>query len=161
MAKACGPDGISARIVSECAGELSVPLAKLCDMSLQQGVFPFRWKQANIVALHKKGDKKDPLNYRSVSLLPIFGKVLEKLVCDELLRHVAPVLSSAQHGFLPGRSCVTNLTTYLHTAWCSISDGCQTDSIYTDFSATFQSVNHKLLLHKLSDSYSITGKIYD
>ena len=161
VTKACGPDGISARIVSECAGELSVPLAKLCDMSLRQGVFPFRWKQANIVALHKKGDKKDPLNYRSVSLLPIFGKVLEKLVCDELLRHVAPVLSSAQHGFLPGRSCVTNLTTYLHTAWRSISDGCQTDSIYTDFSAAFQSVNHKLLLHKLSDSYSITGKIYD
>ena len=159
--KACGPDGISARIVQECASELSVPLAKLCHISLRQGVFPAKWKQANIVPLHKKGDKKDPQNYRSVSLLSLFGKVLEKVVYDELLRHAAPVLSSAQHGFLPGRSCITNLTTYLHSAWGSISDGCQTDAIYTDFSSAFQSVNHKLLLFKLSRSYSIGGKIFD
>ena len=52
--KACGPDGISARIVQECACELSVPLAKLCNMSLRQGIFPSKWKQANIVPLHKK-----------------------------------------------------------------------------------------------------------
>ena len=161
VTKACGPDGISARIVHECASELSVPLAKLCKMSLSQGAFPSRWKQANIVPLHKKGDKKDPKNYRSVSLLSLFGKVLEKIVYDELLRHVAPVLSSAQHGFLPGRSCITNLTTYLHTAWGSMSDGCQTDAIYTDFSAAFQSVNHKLLLFKLAESYGISGKIFD
>ena len=159
--KACGPDGISARIVHECATELSVPLAKLCNMSLRLGLFPSKWKQANIVPMHKKGDKKDPRNYRSVSLLPLFGKVMEKIVFDELLRHAAPVLSSAQHGFLPGRSCITNLTTYLHSAWGSISDGCQTDAIYTDFSAAFQSVNHKLLLFKLSESYCISGKIFD
>ena len=58
MTKACGPDGISARIVHECASELSVPLAKLCDMSMQQGVFPLKWKQANIVPLHKKATRR-------------------------------------------------------------------------------------------------------
>ena len=89
MTKACGPDGISARIVHECASELSVPLAKLCDMSMQQGVFPLKWKQANIVPLHKKSDKKDPHNYRSVSLLSLFGEVMERIVYDELLWHAA------------------------------------------------------------------------
>ena len=161
VTKACGPDGISARIVHECASELSVPLAKLCDMSMQQGVFPLKWKQANIVPLHKKGDKKDPQNYRSVSLLSLFGKVMQRIVYDELLWHAAPVLSPAQHGFLPGRSCTTNLTTYLHAAWRSMSDRCQTDAIYTDFSSAFQSVNHRLLLHKLSQSYNVSGKIFD
>ena len=161
VSKACGPDGISARIIHECASELSVPLAKLCSISLHQGVFPHQWKQANVVPLHKKDDKKNPQNYRSVSLLPLFGKVLEKIVYDELLKHVAPALSPFQHGFLPGRSCITNITSYLHSAWRSMSDGYQTDAIYTDFSAAFQSVNHKLLLHKLAKSYNINGKIFE
>ena len=159
--KACGPDNLSARIIHECAGELSVPLSKLCALSLRQGVFPKRWKQANIVPIFKKGDKKAPENYRSVSLLPLFGKVLEKVMYDDLLCHVSPVLSEAQHGFLPRRSCVSNLATYLHHAWTSILDGSQTDAIYTDFSAAFQSVNHKLLLCKLKKSYHISGVILD
>ena len=78
-----------------------------------------------------------------------------------LLYHVPPVLSSAQHGFLPRRSCVTNLATYLEHAWTSMSDGCQTDAVYTDFSAAFQPVNHDLLLHKLSKSYHFSGKTLD
>lgn len=157
--KACGPDNVSARIIRECAAELSVPLAKLCTMSLLQGTFPKRWKQANIMPIFKKGDRKVPENYRSVSLLPLFGKVLEKIVYDALMSHVSPVLSSAQHGFLPRRSCDTNLATYLHHAWSSMSDGCQTDAIYTDFSSAFQSVNHKLLVFKLEKSYHLSGKI--
>ena len=123
--------------------------------------FPKRWKQANIVPIFKKGDKKAPENYRSVSLLPLFGKVFEKVVYDELMRHVSPVLSDAQHGFLPRRSCVTNLATYLHHAWTSMSDGCQTDAVYTDFSAAFQSVSHRLLIFKLKNSYHVSGKILD
>ena len=94
--KACGPDNLSARIIHECAGELSVPVSKLCALSLHQGVFPKRWKQANIVPIFKKGDKKAPENYRSVSLLPLFGKVLERVVYDEMLCHVSPVLSDVQ-----------------------------------------------------------------
>ena len=105
----------------------------------------------------QKGDKKDPANYRSVSLLPLFGKVLEHVehVYDELFRHVESVLSQHQHGFIPGRSCVTNLSIYLKYAWEAISDGYQTDAIYTDYSAAFQSVNHALLTHKLKNSYHL------
>ena len=128
-------------------------------MCLQQGTFPKRWKRANIVPIFKKGDKKAPENYRSVSLLPLFAKVLEKVVYDELLRHVSPVLSEAQHGFLPHRSCITNLATFLHHAWSSISDGLQTDTVYTDFSAAFQSVSHPLLIYKLKYSYHVSGKL--
>ena len=72
--KACGADSISARIVTECAEELVVPITKLCNASVRSGVFPERWKQANIIPIYKKGDKRQPSNYRSVSLLPLFGK---------------------------------------------------------------------------------------
>ena len=155
--KACGPDGISARIIRECSKELAVPLVKICQMSLRRGVFPERWKEANVVPVFKKGNVKDPHCYRSISLIPLFGKVLEKLVYVSLLNHVEPAISPAQHGFTSGRSCVTNLASLLGTAWDSIENRFQTDCIYTDFSAAFQSVNHTLLIHKLQNSYNITG----
>ena len=117
-------------------------------------------KRANIVPIHKKGSKSSPLNYRSVSLLPMFGKVVERVVCDALYAHVKLVLSDKQHGFMPGRSCSSNLLTMLNTAWNNIAAGSQTDVIYTDFSSAFQSVNHKLLLHKLENSYHISGKTF-
>ena len=103
--KACGPDGISARIIYECRNQLAVPLAKICSLSLAQGAFPKQWKQANVVPIFKKGDVKNPKNYRSISLIPLFGKVLEKVVYGHLLSHVGPVLSPDQHGFVARRSC--------------------------------------------------------
>ena len=107
--------------------------------------------------IFKKGSKKLPSNYRAVSLLPLLGKVLERVIYNNLLQHVKPALTHAQHGFLPQRSCETNLATLLKTAWESISDSSQTDIIYTDYSAAFQSVNHSLLLHKLRHSYHVSG----
>ena len=56
--KACGPDNVSARVIRECADELTVPVAMLCKMSFEQGVFPRAWKRANIVPIHKKRCKK-------------------------------------------------------------------------------------------------------
>ena len=156
--KACGPDNISARVISECAIELAVPVTKLCKLSVDQGLFPKVWKRANIVPIFKKGAKKLPSNYRSVSLLPLFSKVLERVVFTVLFQHVSPALSDRQHGFVPGRSCSTNLSTMLHTAWSNISAGSQTDVIYTDYSSAFQSVNHKLLLHKLKNSYCVSDQ---
>ena len=113
---------------------LARPLTILFTKSLERGVFPGRWAEANIVPIHKKGSRKLPENYRSVSLLPLFGKIMERCVYDTLLTHVQPALSPRQHGFLPRRSCDT-----------------------TDYSAAFQSVNHKLLLYKLERSYNISG----
>ena len=52
--KACGPDGLSARILHECADELAVPLDIICRLSVRSGVFPSAWKQANVVPVHKK-----------------------------------------------------------------------------------------------------------
>lgn len=154
--KACGPDGVSARVIRECSEEITVPLTIICCLSLEQGKVPRSWKQANVIPVHKKGQKCLPTNYRSVSLLPLFSKVLERVVYSSLFNHVKPVLSSQQHGFMPKRSCVTNLATMLHEAWESISAGQQTDIIYTDYSAAFQSVDHALLLHKLRNSFKIS-----
>ena len=80
--KACGPDGISARIVRECAREIATPLTILFRQSLTQGIFPNKWKEANIVPIHKKGSSKLAVNYRSISLLPLMGKILERIASE-------------------------------------------------------------------------------
>lgn len=155
--KACGPDGLSARILSECSCELAVPLEILCQLSISQGVFPAVWKEANIIPVHKKGDKKNPNNYRGISLLPLCSKILEKVVFDCLLAHCRPALPPSQHGFLQKRSCLSNLSLFVQHCWDSIQEGAQTDAVYTDYSSAFPSVNHTLLLHKLKHSFNVTG----
>ena len=128
-----------------CADELAIPIMKLRNLSVSLRVFPRRWKRANIVSLHKKADKKDSSNNKCVSLLPLFGAILERVVYDELFRHVVPVLSQHQHGFIPRRSWSINLCAYLKHAWEAMSHKYQVDTIYTNFSSVFQSVNHTLL----------------
>lgn len=105
----------------------------------------------------KRVKKKVPEHYRLVSLLPICSKILEKIVCENLLPACLPAIPSNQHGFLPRRSCISNLSCFLNHCWSSISKGKQTDAIYTDYSSAFTSVNHTLLLHKLHSSFHISG----
>ena len=157
VSKACGPDGLSARILRECADELATPLCKIFQMSLKHGVFPEKWAEANIVPIFKKGSRKDPLNYRSVSLLPLCAKVFEKIVTEQLYQYVSPHLSPEQHGFVRNKSCATNLASFVAHGWTAIKEQSQLDAIYTDFSSAFQSVNHQLLLYKLKHMYGIDG----
>ena len=88
--KACGPDGLSARILHECADEFATPLDIICRLSVRSGVFPLTWKRANVIPVFKKGSKKLPANYRPVSLLALCSKILEKVVCEGLLQACLP-----------------------------------------------------------------------
>ncbi len=77
--KACGPDGISPRILKECAHELSNSLAVLFIYTLSVGKLPQEWKVANIVAIYKSGECCSAENYRPISLTCIVVKVAECL----------------------------------------------------------------------------------
>ena len=157
--KSCGPDGLSAVILKECADILSNPLSIIFNKCLTTGIFPEKWKEANIIPVHKKGRRDLASNYRSISLLPLISKVFEKVVCDVFISHIRPVISDSQHGFVSKRSCVTNLCELLAHATSALEDKQQLDIIYTDFSSAFQSVDHRLLLHKLENSYGISGPV--
>ena len=154
--KACGPDGLSARILRECADELAVPLQIICEMSVACGSFPSFWRRANVVSLHKKGSKKIPDNYRPVSLLPICSKILEKVVFENLLPACLPAIPANQHGFLPGRSCVTNLSCFLDHCWSSISKGNVSRAILL----TYLSVNARRVGCRLMYSHRTYRGLY-
>ena len=91
---------------------LAAPLTDIINQSIRTGIFPAQWKEAVVVPILKKGDAKDPKNYRPVSCLAAASKVLEKVVCEQLTRFVEvhKILPNNQHGFRQGRSTMTALT---------------------------------------------------
>ena len=82
--KAHGHDMISIRMVKICDDSVCRPLKLTFQSCLESGKFPSEWKKSNVVPIHKKGDKQILKKYRPISLLPITGKILERLLYDTM-----------------------------------------------------------------------------
>ena len=149
--KSQGPDGISARVLKEMSEVICEPLAIIFRTSVISAQLPEEWKSANITALFKKGDKKEPSNYRPVSLTCIVCKVLESIVRENMIKHmqVNNLFSDKQFGFIPQRSTVLQLLTVLDKWTETIDTGGYIDVAYCDFMKAFDKVSHRLLIHKL------------
>ena len=158
--KSPGPDRIPVNVIKQCACELSVPLATIYNDAILSGTFPNRWNHAFVTPVLKKGNKHYVTNYRAISLLSIFSKVFEKLIYKRLYQHISNSIAPQQHGFVCRRSTVTNLLQYTHDLASAMNNKQQIDSIYTDFSKAFDSVDHRLLLKKL-ESFGISGRMHD
>jgi hypothetical protein len=148
----CGPDGISPVFVKNCATALATPLFCIFSNSIKTCTFPTRWKYANITPIHKTGSPHDVNNYRPISLLPIFSKILERLMYRELYEVCANlnIIPTTQHGFLPGRSCLTNLLSTYNQITSLVDNGLPCDQVFLDFSKAFDSVSHSKLIAKLT-----------
>ena len=104
-------------------GDFSINMIKLCDMEivkplyliymkfLETGRFPSSWKKANVVPIHKKENRQLKKNYRPISLLPICGKIFEKLMFDAIYEFLCEnqLLTPNQSGFRPGDSTINQL----------------------------------------------------
>ena len=155
-----GPDSIHPQVLREARHILSTPLSILYHKSLDTGSVPHAWKLGRLVPIFKKGDKKEPSNYRPVSLTSVTCKVIESLIRDRLLQHLQDndLLADNQYGFRPKRSCATQLLKVLED-WTTILESHNPlDVVYLDFQKAFDSVPHQRLLWKLR-SYGVSGKL--
>jgi hypothetical protein len=84
----------------QCATSLSQPLSLLLSLSYNSGSIPKEWKIANLVPVHKKGSKDDVENYHPISLTSLVMKTFERIIKDEFLTRIMPLLDHRQHGFL-------------------------------------------------------------
>ena len=139
---------------------ISVPLSILFNKSLNSGTLPSDWKCANVTPIHKKGARNLACNYRPVSLTSIFSKLMESIVKDHILNHLSTnnLLSPYQFGFIPGRSCSTQLLLMLDYLTHHLDEGYSIDVIYLDFQKAFDTVPHRRLLQKLT-SFGIHGNV--
>ena len=99
--KAHGHDSISIRMIKICDKAIVKPLPIIYKNCIDTGIFPDLWKKSSIVPVHKKGDKQLLQDYRAVSLLPILGKILEKILFNSIFEYLQEnnLLCKNQSGF--------------------------------------------------------------
>lgn len=149
---AAGPDGISGKLLKSLSTQLLYPLFLIFQKSLFQGIFPAEWKMAYITPIYKgQGDKELASSYRPVSLCSTLGKTMERLIRDQLITAAtfAKPLCQSQHGFLAGKSTISNLLITDRIVNESLNAGDSVDIISVDFARAFDKVPHYLLLSVL------------
>ena len=105
---------------AHCHDDISIRMIKICDKSLlkfliilfqnstKSSHYPDIWKKSNIIPVHKKNEKQLVKNYRPIYLLPIFGKLFEKIVANRIYNFLLQkkLINPNQSGFRPSDSCV-------------------------------------------------------
>jgi hypothetical protein len=157
---AAGPDGIGPRVLQELQQEMAPALAAVFTKSMEEGVVPADWRDANVSPIFKKGAKSSPSNYRPVSLTSVSCRVMESLIRDAMTAHLTAnkLINKSQHGFVKDRSCVTNLLEFLEQATTVVDSGAGFDIIYLDFAKAFDKVPIKRLLKKVR-AHGIRGQV--
>ena len=153
---------------------LLINMIELCDVAivnplylihkkcLDTGRFPISWKNCNVLPIHKKENRQLKKNYRPISLLPICGKIFEKLIFDATYEYLCEnqLLTPSQSGFRPGDSTVNQLLAITHKIYSAFEEFPlrETRAIFLDISKTFE-VWHDGLLSKLK-SYGISDCLF-
>ena len=121
--KALGPDELQPRVLKELSTELGPVFAHLFQQLIDTGEIPKEWSLANICPLFNKSDRYVACNYRPVSLTCVPCKLLEHIVCSNIMAHLDEykLLSDRLHAFRKGHSCETQLTTVIND-WAKVLD---------------------------------------
>ena len=162
IGKAAGPFSIPVSILKILKGALSEPLQIIFNASFLTGIVPERFKLARVIPVFKKGSQASLNNYRPISLLSIFNKLLEKFVFNRLSNYLEKrhLIYSKQFGFRSHHSTVHAVLSIIDKVQKAIEDREYSCGIFLDFSKAFDTVNHDILLTKL-EFYGIRGIVKD
>lgn len=147
--KGVGPDGVSPKLLKNCANSLVKPLTILFRKSLQEGIVPEALKNSRIVPIFKSGKKNIASNYRPIVIIPTVAKIFESVIYSKIEAFVNGKIVHNQHGFVKNRSTATNLMQMVNYTTEAMVAKCQIEVLYTDFEKAFDRVNHKRLFQKL------------
>lgn len=145
------PDYIPFSFIKNVACVIAGPLSYIFNQSLMRGQVPERWKHTFVTPILKKNPSSSPENYRPVSITSVLCRLFEKILKEHIVDHLEKnsILSASQHGFIKGKSTLTNLIECLNDWTLSLDNKHACDVIYFDFEKAFDRVSHKKLLYKI------------
>ena len=142
--KAHGWDDISINMIKLCDVATVNPLYLIYQKCLDTGRFPVSWKKGNVLPIHKKENRQLKKNYRPISLLPICGKIFEKLIFDAIYEYLCEnqLLTPSQSGFRPGDSTVNQLLSITHKIYSAFKNSLREkqELYFVDISKAFDKV---------------------
>jgi len=154
-------DVLPSSLLKTCADIFAPVIAQLAYLSFEAGKFPSGHKCAQVLPLLKKAglDVNSPRNYRPISNLTTVSKVLERLVLTRLQTHLftSPNYSKYQSAYRNGHSTETALLEILDGVYTAADDKQISVLVGLDLSAAFDTVNHSILVERLSTEFGIVG----
>ena len=123
------------------------------NRKISEGSIPAEWKHAIVTPVFKSSSKTDPSNYRPISVLPVFSKILERAVHQMVYDYLQKqkLLSDCQSGSRPLHSTSATLVNITNTPLQNIDNGLLTGLVFLDLNKAFDTLDHELLLRKLSN----------
>ena len=152
VSKSSGLEHFSSFVVKELFEALIPAITHMYNLSTAKSVFPSAWKLALVVPIPKSGDLTNVKNYRPISLLPLPGKILEKLIHKQITAYLEgeTLLTPSQHGFRRDHSTIHSLAQLTNYVNVKMDSKMCTLATYVDFRKAFDCVQHPVLLEKLS-----------
>lgn len=160
-AKSSPLDFVPTSVLKRCSAVFAPLIARLANLSFEQGRFPTQFKQAQITPLLKKAgmDINDPASYRPISNLNTISKIVERLALARLRPQITESVNfnKLQSAYRQHHSTETALLHILNDTYAHIDEGLTTLLVALDLSAAFDTVEHSVLLTRLEKSFGVTG----